>query len=174
MSAEERLLRELRGFLRGRTLVVGVGNALRGDDGAGPAVVAGLAAQWPEACLDAGAAPENYLDSILQRKPERVLFVDAVDFGGRPGEARLCDWEEMRRYAWDTHRLPLRVLAEYLKAEGGVETRVLGIQAGKVEFGAPVSAEVAEGVRIVTEAITRALSGGSACCTEAKAAWTER
>jgi hydrogenase maturation protease len=66
--------------------VVGVGNVLKGDDGAGPALVALLAsrgARFP--FVDACEVPENYGGWVAKQGLDAVVFVDAVDFGGVPG-----------------------------------------------------------------------------------------
>ncbi len=168
MTQDSALYRGIAEFLRGRVLVVGVGNSLRGDDRAGPAVVERVGRVLPECCLDCGEAPENYLGVILERGPQRVLFVDAVDFGGQPGEARMCDWSQMRRYGWDTHRFPLRAVAQYLSDEGRMETGLLGIQPARIDFGAAMTAAVKAAVESVGRLITRALRAQGAHCFEAK------
>ena len=71
-----------------RVAVVGVGQRLRGDDGAGPAVAQRLAPLADAALLvvDAGHAPENCLGPIVRFRPDAILFVDAARGGLAPGE----------------------------------------------------------------------------------------
>ena len=136
--------------------------------GAGSAVTDLVAESFPECCLDCGEVPENYLGAITSRAPMRVLFVDAVEFGGEVGEARMCDWSSVGRYGWDTHRFPLRAVAQYLANEGGMEVALLGVQPGRIEFGAEMSAAMQAGVGAVSGLITGALWAASVPCAEAK------
>ena len=70
---------------------MGVGNRQRGDDGAGPRLIDARNPAARGVWLDAGAAPENYLETIAGTNPDTILFVDAVAFGGISGECRLID-----------------------------------------------------------------------------------
>jgi len=35
---------------------------------------------------DSGPSPENYLGKIIKDKPDNIVIIDTVDFGGKPGE----------------------------------------------------------------------------------------
>ncbi len=141
---------------------------MRGDDAAGPEVVRRVGETFPECCLDCGEVPQNYLGLIKQRSPDLLLFVDAVDFGGHPGETRLCDWSSLRLYGWDTHRFPLRALADYLAQDAGVQVRLLGIQPASILLGSQMTQAVAAAVEQASRAITAALREQRAYCTEGK------
>ena len=70
-------------------LILGLGNSLRGDDGAGPAVVAALSSMDlpPHVELLDGGTPG--LETVLLLEGyERVIIVDAADIGLEPGEWR--------------------------------------------------------------------------------------
>jgi hydrogenase maturation protease len=73
-----------------RTAVIGVGNRLMGDEGVGVHAVEYLRNPPPlkKGCdlLDAGTGGMA-LFHLLERY-ERVIIIDAADFGGRPGEVR--------------------------------------------------------------------------------------
>lgn len=137
----------------GTTVVVGVGNRLKGDDAAGPAVVDLLAAQRTVACIDAGVAPENHLEKIVALKPDTVLLVDAVHFGGKPGEARLFEAEQIGPGGLSTHGLSLQMTCEYLGARRPVRIFLLGIQAGSADLGQGLSPPVERATREIARAI---------------------
>ena len=73
------------------TLVVGVGNPLRGDDGIGPAVVEWLRARRLPADVELIDARMSGLDLALTLTGcRRAVVIDAADMGRAPGEwARL-------------------------------------------------------------------------------------
>ena len=106
----------LGALLTGRVCIVGVGSRGRHDDGAGPRLIEQHRPGTPGAWIDAGVAPENYLGSIARTNPDVVLIVDAVNFGGAPGECRLLDTNTTDTVVLSTHALSLKMLADYLSA----------------------------------------------------------
>lgn len=74
------------------TLILGLGNPLRGDDGVGPAVLARLQREvlpnWTR-LVDGGTGG---LEILLEFEgATKVIAVDAAFFGGSPGEVRRFD-----------------------------------------------------------------------------------
>jgi hypothetical protein len=77
--------------------IVGIGNELNGDDGAGVWVlrnlkdVIGRVADSPVLIIDAGTAPENVTGALRKFAPELILLIDAAQLNEPPGTARLPD-----------------------------------------------------------------------------------
>ncbi len=97
--------REMEGRSRRLILVLGVGNLLLGDEGAGIHAVRELEkrALPPQVdVVDGGTAGLNLLD--LLKGYERVIIVDAVDAGEEPGTILRFTPQEV---ASDTQALPL-------------------------------------------------------------------
>lgn len=69
------------------TLVLALGNPLRGDDGIGAAVLAALPAVPPDVVLLEGGTPGLELVLTLQGH-HRVIILDAADMGEPPGTWR--------------------------------------------------------------------------------------
>jgi len=61
-------LRKLRGY---RTIIVGIGNTLKGDDGAGPLVCQQLYGKVCAGVMDVGTVPENTF-SLSLKAPQRI------------------------------------------------------------------------------------------------------
>jgi hydrogenase maturation protease len=141
-------------------LVVGVGNPLRGDDAAGSAVAAALAARFTGRAIDAGPVPESFLGPLLDAGSRPVVFVDAVVHGAEPGAWCLVPAAELAARHASTHRSSLRLLSEFLEGQG-VRTWVLGIQPQHLDVGAPLSAPVAGAAADLTGLLTAALAAGS-------------
>jgi hydrogenase maturation protease len=139
-----------------RTAVVGVGNRLRGDDAIGSLVAARLAGRVAAPVVDAETVPENYLDVLLDSAAEVVLFVDAADHGGAPGEWCLAPAAELVGSCTSTHAMSLRLLCRAL-AERDVACWLIGIQPGCAVFDEPLSPAVAEGAGHVEAALFEAL-----------------
>jgi len=148
MMAEKSAAEQLREYLQGKALIMGIGNPLRGDDGAGPRLIESLRESGSKSLLiDAGSAPERHLGEVKAAAPECVLLVDAVDFGGNPGEVRLFSREELGDWRpLSTHRLPLRLVMEYLEEETKARVLLLGIQPHLESFGQCLSVPVRQTV----------------------------
>jgi hydrogenase maturation protease len=151
-AAEEMLV----DWLRAPALVLGVGNVMLGDDGAGGAVCA--AAGRPEA-VDCGDAPERFL-GLAGGAAERVLFVDAVDFGGAPGEIVFCDGGELTERFGTTHTSGLALLARFIEESYGKPTAALGIQPDGTGFGAEMSGPVRAAVGRLGLVVRECLAAG--------------
>lgn len=142
--------------LDGRAVIVGVGNALRGDDGFGPELVAQLSGKSRCVVLDGGEMPEDCGGQILEKHPGKILFADAVAFGGAPGELVLLEPEQLgKKVAVSTHNLPLVMFIKYLREQlPAAEIRILGVQPRQIEPGRGLSPEVAKTVQVLKELLS--------------------
>lgn len=129
-----------------RLAIVGVGQTLRGDDGAGPAVVRHLAQVLSPAeallLVDAAHAPENVLGPLIRFHPDIVLFIDATRAGEPPGTILWLPATAADAAGGSTHTLPLNVLAEFIRAETRAAAYVIGIQPAATEFNDRLSPAV--------------------------------
>jgi len=162
----------LADWVRLPTLILGIGNPLRGDDAAGPLVCELLDSP---AAVDCGDAPERYLGLADSDAVQRVLLVDAMDFGGAPGEIAFCASGELVERFGTTHDSGLAVLARFVQQEYGKPVAVLGIQPSSTQFGARVSAAVQDAVEKVSAWLKEAIPGRAGSQHdpgEMEAAWT--
>ena len=161
----------LRGLLRGRNVVMGIGNPLRGDDAVGSVVARGLQA-WlrttsaPPATarltvLDAEEIPESWLGPAVAARPDVILLVDAVELGAEPGAAALLSARELGGEVLFTHRTPLRPVVDYLVHETGAEVALLGIQPGPLDWGEDLSPAVAAAAADLVLLLIEVLEGGA-------------
>jgi len=112
----EELARALSDLLPLPAAVVGVGNALRGDDGFGPAVAAALGPSPALRRFDVQAVPESYLGPIVKSGCPAVLFVDAADLGAAPGRVALVPAEAIAEVDVSTHGIALALTAEAIRS----------------------------------------------------------
>lgn len=126
-------------------LIVGVGNALRGDDGAGPWVAEQLAARGLAARVHAGDG--TGLIDLFQTAP-RLLVIDAMRSGGPPGEIRDLDALAAplpaHLFHYSTHRFGLAEAVETARALGLLPRalRVIGIEGATFAPGQGLSPPV--------------------------------
>jgi hydrogenase 3 maturation protease len=123
-------------------VVVGIGNKLKADDGFGPEVVRKLKKMVKKNVLliNAGDVPENFLEEIVNFKPDKILLIDAVEFQGRNGEIKIFDPNEIDFKSLSTHKNSLFV--DYLKKRLKCEIKLIGIKPKTTEFGKVMSEEI--------------------------------
>ena len=128
--------------LIGRVAVFGMGNTAKGDDGAGSVLAQRLQNRLRIPVIDAGMVPENCLGQLAREKPGTLLLVDAVHFGGKPGEVRVLSAEELQGGGLSTHCPSFQTFLEALRLSEVGRVIVLGIEPKNVEFGESLGAEV--------------------------------
>ena len=143
-----------------RVAVVGIGQGLRGDDGAGSAVARCLQARLQGISsvlvLDGGPAPENQTGPLRRHRPALVILVDAAHMGAAPGTLKWLPWEETRGMT-SSHTLPPHFLARYLASVVCCEVFLLGIEPADTTIDAPLSSTVQKAVEAATDELITAL-----------------
>jgi hydrogenase maturation protease HycI len=143
---------------KNRVVVLGVGNPDKGDDGAGPAVAAALAARQAAhsasnvLIIDGRETPESRTSEIRRFGPELTIIVDAAIGGHLPGTVYIVEREKIADEGISTHNISLLYLVRYLEESIGSRVIVLGVEPLTLDLGAPMSPEVRHAVeRIVSE-----------------------
>ncbi len=143
-------------------LVLGCGNVLAGDDGAGAEVVRRLScSQYPDCDFLVVPFPGVELLDILLAAGA-VLVVDAVASGAPPGTLHLIPWptpsvEPRAVGALSSHGWGPTEILKLATALGRTlpPVMILGIEIGESHPGAPRSAEVEAAVSLVVERFSR-------------------
>lgn len=148
------------------TLVLGLGNLLRGDDGVGPRIVQELGHyDLPEgaATLDGGTGGLDLLRVIEDW--DRVVIIDAADLGREPGHYVRFTPDQVRLTGTsDTlslHNAGLRealALAEALELDLP-EMVVFGVQPADVGWNQGLSPAVASCLKALTDAVLEEIKG---------------
>lgn len=134
-------------------VVLGVGNSLHSDDGAGPYLAETLVGKNPNIqAFNCGTAPENFTGIVRKINPEMLIIVDASLMDLMPGSIRRIPIEKIEDTAIGTHMMPLSTLVTFLK-EDVSQIIVLGIQPASLETGEELSSNVKEAVKISAEII---------------------
>jgi hydrogenase 3 maturation protease len=133
----------LAGRLRGkRTVILGVGNPLQGDDAIGPSLVDSLHGRLEATLINGGEVPENYLSAIRATRPEVVLIVVALELGAEPGCIAVLDADKLRAIGNFTRNPGLAFLAVMIQDGTGAEVLLVGIQPQDTSFAAQLSKPV--------------------------------
>ncbi len=152
-----------------RVLVLGVGNVLEGDDGVGIAAVGRLA----EGCLPEGVRAYDMGTALLDLPSEvsgagRVVVIDAVQTGGRPGTVYRAELDGLEEEAGgeplSLHQVGVGQMLAMARLSGlelgpavlvGVEAEDISLREGLSES---VERALPRVLEIVTEEIEAALA----------------
>ena len=144
---------------RAAIAIIGIGNYLMGDEGAGIHAVASLREQaWPaEVEILDGGTPGVGLLHLLDGR-EFAIIVDCADFGGTPGEIRCFDPDDLmrdERTEAGLHATDLLTALALAKQTGSAarKTIIVGIQPKQIAMGMTLSPEVQSALSQLPEII---------------------
>jgi coenzyme F420 hydrogenase subunit delta len=153
-------------------LVLGCGNILFGDDGFGPAAVDYLQKNIDVppgvGVINAGLSVREILFNIVlnDKRPQRIIIVDAVDAGRSPGEIFELDISQIPEKKIDDfsmHQLPTSNLLKELKNICGVDVKIISVQVQHIpeEVSPGLSKIIQDSIPAVCEKILSALKSNS-------------
>lgn len=145
---------ESRFQFKGKVVIVGIGNLLRGDDGFGPALIKLIEGKVEAICIDAGTAPENYSGKIVKLEPDTILIVDAVQLNTQAGVYEVLRKSDILNCGFTTHDMSPKLFIEYLEKETKAGIFMLGVQPKTVRFGEEMSSEVSGALNEIAELLT--------------------
>jgi len=136
-------------------ILLGIGNLLNGDDGAGIYVAEQFRGDdWIS--LACGTAPENFTGIVRKTRPNCLVLVDAAAMGLSPGEFRIIPRHKIADVSIGTHQLPLSLLIDFL-SDSAERIILIGIQPERAGTGEEISLRVKEGADRLVQALS---SGG--------------
>ncbi len=151
----------------GAILVLGIGNAMKGDDGIGPYVAARLdatcrgPARHPDVqpaprvtALDCGTTPENYTSVVRRMRPELLILVDAAHMGLEPGDYRIIPAERAGALGLSTHSMPLSMFMSYV-SDLACRIILIGVQPATMVLGQGLCGQVAASADRLVEILAR-------------------
>ncbi|RKZ18594.1 hydrogenase 3 maturation endopeptidase HyCI [bacterium] len=113
-------------LLKGKTVVVGIGNPLREDDYIGCYIAENL--KDTVVSFNVEVNPEVFINDIVNENPDTIIIFDAADFGGRPGEVRLIEEGNIDRFTLSSHTIPISFFIHLLKMKTSADIYIIGIQ----------------------------------------------
>ena len=150
-----------------RTIVLGIGNDLRADDGAGIFAAREIEA-WirkqkhiDDVLVICTQNPENHTREMVTFQPLRIYVIDAANFYGKPGEFAVVDEDRISEFSTSTHGLPLPLIMKTVKERlnfSKPEIKYVCIQPKVIEFGVPMSREVRNGSMDAADFVKRLIS----------------
>ncbi len=142
-----------------RLTILGIGNELNGDDGAGVLIVRYLKKKLPKfdqiQLIEGSIAPENYSSVIRKFNPDWIWIIDAAVFGENPGCVQLFDPSRIETLATNTHRLSPNLLVSFLQLDTNAEAFLIGIQPEVVDPFSEISPAVKRSIQETSKFLLR-------------------
>ena len=149
-------------------LIIGIGNALRGDDGAGPAAVEALEARALAAEVELLTCAGDGLQLLdAWKNASRVILIDTVTSGGEPGtvyrfDARALMLPAELRFS-STHAFGVAEAVELARALGDLPSHLViyAVEGKNFSVGAGLSPQLERAVLDVVERVSNEVRSGS-------------
>jgi len=126
---------------KAQDVILTFGNDFKGDDGAGT-YFGSLIHDLPGMLvINGGDSPENNSGAIQALMPERIVIVDALNFGGNAGEWTIVPSRLFDGASISTHG-SFGLLVSYLAMSTGAEIFLIGIQPESIGLGDGLSISV--------------------------------
>lgn len=143
-----------------KKIFVCVGNELRGDDGVGVYIGRRLMkTSIKDNVILAYNTPENYIQEILEKDVETVIFFDAVDVKASAGTIILQEiFPDRPSYiSISTHSIPIETIVSIIQslAVKRIKFYIIGVQAKNFDFGSKISKEVLYAAKALIEIIEK-------------------
>ncbi|HON79237.1 MAG TPA: hydrogenase 3 maturation endopeptidase HyCI [Spirochaetota bacterium] len=137
-----------------RHVLLGIGNRLRSDDGAG-SILAEMFEDPQWLAVDGDIMPENFTGVIRKENPDLLIIADACSMNEPPGTFRRIPVEHLSsEYGFNTHNASVRTLIEYMREFAG-EILFIGIQPGTTAFGESLSGEVRDALQTLADILKK-------------------
>lgn len=158
---------KLRSFfkIKGKTLIIGLGNIYRNDDGAGMAAILHLKKEIATKInnielIEAERRLIKFVNLIEEINPSKILFIDAFDFGLKPGTVKILYEEQIQEYDLSTHTNNLNLFTAYLRKKiPHCKFLFIGIQLGSLNMTDEIilTDEVKKGTEKIVKIIVKIL-----------------
>lgn len=144
---------------RSGTIIIGIGNEFRGDDGAGTAVARLLRGQTPVGVTIREESGEGAALMDAWKDAATVILVDAVQSGATPGTIHRIDASTdqvpSEFFHYSTHAFSVAEAIELARAMNQLPERLIvyGIEGESFAAGVLLSSTVERAVRVLAEKI---------------------
>jgi len=164
MQTAMNLREQLMPCLRGRVCFIGMGNVNRADEGFGVRLAERLRAIGIPNVMVAGATPERWIGRLADPGFDHVIFLDAVEFGAKPGSARILGSSEISPLPTQVSagKISLGTLSRWVEASGATKAWLLAVQPESLKVSENLSSVVQESLERLSHLLYALMIGHSA------------
>ncbi|MGD9211471.1 MAG: hydrogenase maturation protease [Desulfobacteraceae bacterium] len=129
-----------------RTLVMGIGNLLLSDNGVGVHVAHFLSKRRLPAGIDVLDVGTAFFDALpAMEKAERIVIIDAVKAGGKPGDIYRLPFEKSISDPLTTlHSFDIFGMLDLTDNPNSVQIVLIGVEPEKLDWGIDLSLSVSQ------------------------------
>jgi hydrogenase maturation protease len=141
--------------------IIGVGNAMRGDDGIGHEAVRRLRSLLPDSIDVRVVVGDGTTIMDAWQHSDFAIVVDAISTDGVPGTVYRLDAETERFpsdfFHYSSHAFSLAEAIEMARALGTLPSRLIvyGVEGSRFESGEGLSPQARAGVQVVVDRVAR-------------------
>jgi len=155
--------------------VVGLGNVLMGDDGAGVAALDSLQGKVDEDVVLAEVGTAALKAQALLEEVDHVVAIDAVQAGGPPGSVYCFSLDDAEMNACHSlHEMGIAGVLKLMPEESRPQVRVVGVEPESIEMRMELSPTVQAALPMVAETVLATINRirnlppttGNACVAE--------
>ncbi|MBI5000710.1 MAG: hydrogenase maturation protease [Euryarchaeota archaeon] len=141
-----------------RIAVLAMGNELRGDDAVALEVAKRLKMREGAALkiFEAHTVPEAFVGPVCSAAPSHVLIIDAAELGGKPGDWRVLEKDEIDDALVSTHHMPATAMAGEIERRCGAKVTFIGIQPKSREVAVGLCSQCGKAANEIAESILKA------------------
>ena len=155
MAASDELHSQLSQFKDSNTIILGIGNTLKADDGVGPVICQQLLGQISVEVIDAFTVPENYIGTIAKKSPDNLIVIDAIDFGAQPGTIKMFAPDSLNSISLSTHSISPRLFVDMICQDADTKVYFIGIQPTDTSLGKPLSEPVEKAANLLVSVLKK-------------------
>jgi len=130
-------------------VVISLGNPIKSDDNIANIIIDKINLK-DVFKIKGGVNPENFIEKIKNYK--KIIFLDALEFGGNVGEVRVFDLNDIKNVINSTHNISINLIKKLIPES---EIKIIGIQHKKIEFGTELSKELKDKLEDITKAVEK-------------------
>ena len=154
MTTSDELLSKLSQFKDSNTIILGIGNTLKGDDGVGPIICQQLLDKISVEVIDAFTVPENYIGYITKKAPDNLIVIDAIVFDAQPGTIKIFKPDALNTISLSTHSVSPRLFVDMICQDADTKVYFIGIQPTDTSLGEPLSGPVKKAADLLVSVLT--------------------
>ncbi|NIM47438.1 MAG: hydrogenase maturation protease [Candidatus Aenigmarchaeota archaeon] len=128
--------------------VMSIGNPIKSDDNIGNIILDKLDVK-DIIKIKAWVTPENFIKNL--KDYDEIIILDALKFGGKIGEVKIFELNEIKDVLLSTHSIPADLLKRFLPDS---KIKIIGIQPKNIDFGEELSEELENKIEEIIEKVT--------------------
>lgn len=155
---EKDLTEQLKDFFRGKVAILGIGNSMRGDDCCGAELAKRINGKVAAEVFECGATPENFVDPLINSRPDAILVIDSYDLQKSPGTIKLFQSSSLNNLDFSTDTHSSQIFVDFLYRKSQANVAFLVIQPSRNKLNLEMSKEVQEAVSKLEEIVLKIFS----------------